>query len=175
MNLNRAFVALLVASVLPRLSSAQVVEGDVYLSMRSGDLAKVAGSRVALLVEDSVMAIRRRACRTDQPDSLTILMRENGDMKSKQRWVDIILARTDSFTAELSRHVLRSSPTGMAAHYRVDSVPAGAYVLWAETQVGSNSYAWLVPAKLAPNQTTKIDLDNSNVSERSAYCLGGRP
>jgi len=131
------------------------IEGDVYLALRSGQVSKIAASTVRLVAADSAMAANGECA-----DSAK-------DRSSDYRVQDQLSA---AFMKHLVAGTVRSSPTGMEAHYRIDSIPAGRYVLWAEARL-SIPYHWLVPITVDSVGRQKVDLDNSNVSLGTMYCL----
>lgn len=73
--------------------------------------------------------------------------------------------------AILSAASSRVTTSGLAAHFTVDSIPPGLYMLVAEWPVGERSYRWLVPVTAVARQTLRQDLDHSNASEDALYGL----
>ena len=63
-----------------------------------------------------------------------------------------------------------SSKTGINAHYRIDHVPSGKYVLWAETTIGDNAYTWWASVAIAGGDSVSKDLDNSTEAHAAVYC-----
>jgi hypothetical protein len=139
------------------------VQGDVYLLMQNGDVKHGAGNTVLLLgPADSVRATRARVCRSFGDQRLAATRR--GDTLS----ADTTLLRLTVDTA-LARLTVASSKTGINAHYRFDRVPAGRYILWAETRIGDNPYTWWAPIVVG-GDSVSVDLDNSTEGRAALYC-----
>ena len=64
----------------------------------------------------------------------------------------------------------QAAPTGVNAHYRFADVAPGAYILWAETQIGDHHYTWWAPIRVAPGDSLSRDLDNSVEANAELYC-----
>jgi len=75
-----------------------------------------------------------------------------------------------SLDTALVRLAVASSKTGINAHYRIDNVPAGRYILWAETMIGDNAYTWWAPVVIAGGYSVSKDLDNSTEAHSALYC-----
>jgi hypothetical protein len=135
----------------------------VYLLMQNGDVKRGAGNTVLLLgPADSVRATRARVCRSFSDQRLAATRR--GDSLTP----DTVGLRLTVDTA-LARLTLASSKTGINAHYRFDRVPAGRYILWAETRIGDNPYTWWAPIGVA-GDSVSVDLDNSTEGRAALYC-----
>lgn len=179
MSLAQSGLATAIAGAVALLAAplgAQSIEGDVYLALNSGQTVKITANTVALVPGDSALADVRKLCRIDEPDSLTMLTSQTkgfpdeATRKTIARLSNTLWARNDSVSSALRRRVLRTSPTGLAAHYKIDSIPPGSYALWAEGQLSGRPYAWLVPITLTNGQRKTVDLDNSNVINGAMYC-----
>ncbi len=143
------------------------VSGDVYLLMQNGDVKRGAGNTVVLLgPADSVLAKRGRICRA-HGDQLLAAARQGEGGLTGEALAD--RARVDIDTV-LARFAVASSKTGINAHYRIDHVPAGKYVLWAETTIGDNTYTWWAPVVVAGGDSVSKDLDNSTEAHAALYC-----
>ncbi len=143
------------------------VSGDVYLLMQNGDVKRGAGNTVVLLgPADSVLAKRGRICRA-HGDQLLAAARQGEGGLTGEALAD--RARVDIDTV-LARFAVASSKTGINAHYRIDHVPAGRYILWAETVIGDNAYTWWAPVMIADGDSVSKDLDNSTEAHAAVYC-----
>lgn len=155
---------------------AQTIEGDVYLALNSGQTVKVTANTVSLVPGDSALADMRELCQLDEPDSLTMLTSQTkgfpdeATRRTIARLSNTPWARNDSVYTALPRRVLRTSPTSLAAHYKINSIPPGSYALWAEGQLSGRPYGWLVPVTVTSGQRKTVDLDNSNVTNGGMYC-----
>ena len=143
------------------------VSGDVYLVMQNGDVKRGAANTVLLLgPADSVLAKRGRICRA-HGDQLLAAARQGEGGLTGEALAD--RARVDIDTA-LVRFAVAFSKTGINAHYRIDQVPAGKYVLWTETTIGDNAYTWWAPIVVTGGDSVSKDLDNSTEARAALYC-----
>src|SRR5690349_5913002 len=98
--------------------------------MQNGDVKRGAGNTVLLLgPADSVRAARGRVCATYGEQLLTTA-RKAGSSGDENTVARNMIGHLDT---ALARWTVASSKTGINAHYRIDQVPAGQYILWAET------------------------------------------
>jgi hypothetical protein len=67
---------------------------------------------------------------------------------------------------------LRSAVTDTAAQFRMDSVPPGDYLLWADTVLSEKRWSWLVPVSLDGGDTVRVNLSNDNPDENPLRCRG---
>ena len=142
------------------------VSGDVYLLMQNGDVKRGAANTVLLLgPADSALAARARTCTAYGEQLLAAARRVNGPTEELLR--SQAVAKLDS---SLLRFTVGSSNTGINAHYRINHVPAGRYVLWAETMIGDNAYTWWAPIVIAGGDSVSKDLDNSTEVHAAFYC-----
>jgi hypothetical protein len=156
--------------------AAQSIEGDVYLRTVRGETNKFSATPVALVPADSAIAMINRICRTAESDSLSLLMNATRGLPDKAtqqaiaRWSSIMWARVDSVSRALAALAMRRTRTGMAAHYRIDSIPPGRYMVWAEVQLVDRRMAWAVETAPVQGQQLQVDLDNLNVINGALYC-----
>ena len=156
-----AVLALLSAGCQGRSTGS--VSGDVFLLMQNGDVKRGAGNTVLLLgPADSVLGTRAHGC-TAYGEQLLAAARGGGGPPTEEA----LAARLD--TAFL-RFAVASSKTGVNAHYRIDHVPTGRYILWAETVIGDNAYTWWAPVMIAGSDSVLKDLDNSTEAHAAVYC-----
>jgi hypothetical protein len=149
-----AVVALVfVGGQLLRAQSTASIEGDVYLTLRNGQLSKVAAATVRLVRADSTASAKQKC--------------GDGARVSDRKRLDSLDA---AFTNALIGGTVQSSKTGMQAHYKLDSIAPGSYALWVETRLAI-SYSWLVPVTVALGHSQTVDLDNSNVTPGVFYCM----
>jgi hypothetical protein len=175
------------------------VEGDVYLVMRNGDIKRAAANVVRLLSADTVRNVHARLCPPAVAivDSLSSLARSADSLvrvalqprpgvPAKQimaeydtaQKVAIMLRNMKTQTTDNAARQIRSalmssviaeSKTGIDAHYRLDKVAPGAFILWAETTIGDTFYQWLTPVTVA-TAPVRMDMDNSTAGVNKAYC-----
>lgn len=179
----------------PTPPASTTIEGDVYLTMQSGDIRKQAGGRVYLLSERaaSESPALRAACMAKVEASARIArIRAQVDAfrdsayklpagVDRQRYLDAA-SRADSAVPAMlaagtanvqlppaaAAAALLSAPTGMESHYRLAPVPPGRYYLYSHAQVYNRSYAWGVPVTVA-SEALRVDLDNENVVDPGEY------
>ncbi len=143
------------------------VSGDVFLLMQNGDVKRGAGNTVLLLgPADSVRAARGRIC-TTYAEQLLTTARHGGSRGDEETVARNMVRRLDTALARLT---VASSKTGINAHYSIDQVPAGQYILWAETVIGDNAYTWWAPVVIAGGDSVSKDLDNSTEAHAALYC-----
>ena len=65
---------------------------------------------------------------------------------------------------------VRAAPTGVNGRYRFAGVTPGAYVLWAETEIGDHHYTWWTRIHVSPGDSLTRDLDNSVEVDAQVYC-----
>jgi hypothetical protein len=136
------------------------IGGDVFLLMQNGDVKRGAGNTVLLLgPADSVLAMRERTC-TAYGVHLLAAARQGGAPFDVVGQLDNVLRRL----------TIASSKTGINAHYHFDHVPAGKYILWAETMIGDNNYTWWAPVVVEGRDSVSKDLDNSTEAHAALYC-----
>jgi hypothetical protein len=66
--------------------------------------------------------------------------------------------------------VLRSVVTNGQAQFAIDSVPPGRYLLWADTVLSEKRWTWLVPIRMEPGDTLRLNLTNDNPDENPLRC-----
>ena len=187
----------------PPLPTQGSLTGDVYLLMKNGDVKKGAANIVAAIpASDSLLQLVVQACR--DADSVRKALRRkaqaahdawnNGpDVEPleairrletgtgllwNEKWA--AKARADNFDPLdgpirlLASMPASSTETGLEANYALDSLPAGSYLLWADTEIGSNHYLWMRFSEVIPGLTTKADLDNSAVFDPVSCVIPGR-
>ncbi len=136
------------------------INGDVFLLMQNGDVKRRAGNTVLLLgPADSVLAMRGRICAA-YGQQLVASARQGGNPPDVVGQLDTALLRL----------TVASSKTGINAHYHFDRVPAGKYILWAETMIGDNNYTWWAPVLVTDGDSVSKDLDNSTEAHVAVYC-----
>jgi hypothetical protein len=136
------------------------VSGDVFLLMQNGDVKRGAGNTVLLLgPADSVIAKRGRICAV-YGQELLAAARRGGTSPDVVGLLDTSLLRL----------TVASAKTGINAHYHFDHLPAGKYVLWAQTMIVDNSYTWWAPIVVTGRDSVSKDLDNSTEARAALYC-----
>jgi hypothetical protein len=162
-RLSLLLLAVLLAACASKSAS---ISGDVFLLMQNGDVKRGAGNTVLLLgPADSVLATRGRVC-TAYGEQLLDAARHGGN-PADEASASQMVARLDTSLVHLT---VASSKTGINAHYRIDHVPAGQYILWAETMIGDNAYTWWAPVVVAGGDSVSRDLDNSTEAHAALYC-----
>jgi hypothetical protein len=66
--------------------------------------------------------------------------------------------------------VLRSTVTNEQAQFAMDSVPAGEYLVWADTSLTERRWTWLASITVRPGDTLRINLTNDNADENPLRC-----
>lgn len=155
--MRKFFGALALVGFLGVSAAAQTahVEGDVYLTMRNGQISKIAGGTVRLIGADSVDAAWREC-----------------DESAKGKDTQAQAKASEAFAAHLPGFLVEgSAKTGMQAHYKLDSLTPGKHALFAQTTIGTSHFSWVVPFAVTAGQSLTLDLDNSNVTQAGLYCL----
>lgn len=141
------------------------VGGDIYLVMASGDTKKIAGNAVYLLpYSDSLLSGIGALCHAasrlfNRAEALSV---NTGDLG--QTYLQILTAHeTDSMAAYVIDKASRKAPTGVNATYSFDSLPAGRYLLAAQTAIGDNSYFWIRFFRAQVGHHQVLDLDNQSI------------
>ena len=193
-------------------SAQTVVEGDVYLVMRNGDV-KPAASNFVFLVPYAVVASAVSTVCNDRGRAI-LAERLGRDLIARKRLADSaydtweaarqknpniglpseqsqslqiaydktrdsvwslagLAAEWPTTSAGLIADALtrggRTAATGMKAHYRMDSIPAGRYELWARTTLYDIDYYWST-AIIIGDLPVHRDLDNTLVHEGRLGC-----
>jgi hypothetical protein len=168
------------------------IEGDVYLSMRSGDTKRATGRVVALLRNtDSAQMSADRACLTYHV-RLNYLLSHAASIRDSEanipsitpllnRHLDAVSAEMDgadetmrrAVNAGLAQYAVDTTGTGMNAHYRFTNVKPGKYLVWSDFPIGRRLYAWLLPVEVTAGQTVRRDLDASGENGRVFHCGAG--
>ena len=140
------------------------LEGDVYLTMQSGDIKKAAGIRVYILANpDAVKADVAQRCAAWQRYLGATPNDPGGNLSSApamESEVDAILVRTS--VADVG--------TGMNAHFKFDGVPVGSYLLYARFPIGKRLYGWLLPVSINAGQSPTLDLDTAAENHQAFAC-----
>ena len=148
------------------------VQGDVYLVMQSGDVKRGSGNEVRLVrTSDTLHADMERVCQRYADRLLPVWRRVGSEPDSAVALEHD--AREAMRTVLLGATVARA-PTGINAHYRFVGVPPGAYVLWAETDIGERHYTWWTPVTVGASGSLTKDLDNSGEADARVYCGAAR-
>jgi hypothetical protein len=192
----RLAIALLSLCACSRSSKQQragSIEGDVYLSMQSGDAKRASGLPVSLVkysptFDSTLHAVCEGFARSGIPIVLHALAMRDSQTKAilagNIERVDAISGRmvkldvaSDSIVRDLYRtvrskvakSVVDTTGTGMNAHFRFDSVAAGRYIVFAEWTVGQNPYHWWAPVTVDSGRVRR-DLDNSVEGGDQPFC-----
>jgi len=175
-----------------RPAATASVEGDVYLTMKSGDTKRGTGQQVYLMRDDDgTLEQRARSFCTNaalrvgplatwynalRADSEP-LARSGSDkapslyeLASREARISkginaIEHEATDSTIALLGRSTADSTSSGMSAHYAFRGIKPGKYLVYANWMISDVVYQWLAPVTVAGGSPTTRDLDNSVVHE----------
>ena len=181
-TLHTAAVALVAAMAASPALAQGSIEGDVYLVMQSGDVRKMAASRVHLISQeaarrvaplceardsataDYLQALRGRrvardSARTRGPGRLEWQARANSAAAVAERAISSRRSEAEGIIQVLQAQP--AAPTGMAAHYNFRNLAPGTYALFSDTNL---AYFWFVEVNLGAGQHAR-DLDNNNVTE----------
>jgi hypothetical protein len=175
----------------PSNSVGGVIEGDVYLLMKSGDVRKGAGltvqlirdpERVSGLLTANCEQFHRRYEDLDRREKeardaqLKVWLSPEGDRLGAEgnRLHKETYELFDGTTASANRTLLGASMTstssGATSHFKFDDVPAGLYGLWAQFPIADNWYQWFIPVRLAAGQHLVRDLDTDSMNRDVVYC-----
>jgi hypothetical protein len=168
------------------------IEGDVYLTMQTGDVKRAAGRMVYLVREQDSLELetgkvcsgflerlRRRVARLSIiNDTLMRVPMTNEQVDIRQERMKRIIAEGSAdeatvipaINAALVRWAVDTSGTGMNAHYRFPRVPTGRYLLFADFPILTHHYAWGIPLQLRAGQALRRDLDASSENGSELYC-----
>jgi len=170
------------------------VEGDVYLTMQSGDVKKGAGVTVFLLRDGPELRRWTDAECGKRVTDITILSAYMSAMVdsiiragSSRTKADLYIKKAAdaatqklalqketlaAFRATVARNSIDTSGTGMNAHYSFSGEPPDDYVLFGEWKIGEYQYAWWAPVSLVAGKVVRRDLDNSTEDHENIYCGG---
>jgi hypothetical protein len=165
MALTLATLALALPACNGKRKTASV-SGDVFLLMQNGDVKRGAGNTVLVLgPADSVLAVRGRIC-AEYGQQLIAAARQ-GNATSDEALASHMMTQLETSLVHLA---VASSKTGINAHYRIERVPPGRYILWAQTVIGDNPYTWWAPVVTPGGDSVSKDLDNSTEAHAAVYC-----
>lgn len=188
-------LALAFTILLPLGARAQqarpAIEGDVYLTMQSGDIRKIAANTVLAIPAGAFAAARKEVCAPRRAfidslaarvarnkalvDSLQKVGKEQPLAEMRRAGDDEIhlLFLNDTLSTPIAQRLgavaTARAALGLQAHYRFDSLPAGEYILHVATRIGNRDYYWAQPATVAAKPVT-LDLDNTNVHQLTLGC-----
>ena len=170
----------------PPAAKPATVEGDIYLVMQSGDTKPGAGRTVYLLADTPEFRARHdQICTSHQARHEVARAADSAEFERRS---DLIRTRQtlpstmpdaarreraaaiDSVTSLIATVIRAQVPSGMAAHYRLEGVVPGRYILFSEWKIGNEDYQWWSPIVLTPAQAMRHDLDNSTEAGGKVYC-----
>lgn len=175
----------------PRALKTASISGDAYLVMGSGDVRRLAGNDVKLLLADSVRAAMSRCANAQRADDSISAVIDSADaaqnkvvLNPSSAHADYVALSDRKFKAETARDALeqgvarairaealagevQNAQTDVNGHFEFASVHPGEYALWAETTIGDNLYTWL-KVLIVTSGPVRQDLDNSSVN--GVYC-----
>lgn len=168
------FAALFLAG--GRASGQAVIEGDVYLVAKSGDVRPGAattvfltprGDRVrrawAALCRSQKLAYDERNARHDSAMAAAGSSQEKLNLLNRS--VEILLAAAEANATErvsaLSDLATASASTSIRGHFRL-SVAPGSYLIVASMPLGEKVHHWLMRMNLTGVQRRTLDLNNQN-------------
>ncbi len=93
---------------------------------------------------------------------LGIMERDELDRKARAK-VEAMKSFENRLPQKLGIPAVATATTDANGSYRFDHVPAGAYWVSLDTKLGINSVGWSVKVEVKPGETTKLDLNNTNV------------
>jgi len=183
------------APIPPQSAKPASVEGDAYLVMKGGDTKRGPGQTIYLIPDtDSLQAAIGAVCERFKAEEMRWAARVVAAQDSAKRITGDSLSDTqvlylteqeallrrqvdrmnrgvkDSINLVLVRHMIDTTGTGRAAHYRFAKVPPGRYMLFGSFDIGDHSYRWAAPITLAPGDSAKRDLDSSAEESARLYC-----
>lgn len=148
------------------------VTGDLYVVTANGDQIDLLGRPVRLIPEsdafgiDSVLA---PLCATRR-DELAAIPTDGSPRADSLRRA----AQDRAWAARarlLAPHARRQTRTaGEGARFAFDSVPPGAYRVWADAVVQGERWSWTPRVRVRPGDTARVSLGNGNADEDPFRC-----
>lgn len=152
--------------------SSYRLSGDIFVTMKSGDVKRGAGLEVVLIPDTpefqaawaEMSAVYRpsivSALRSIKEDADKYWMKERNE-EQLNFWK---LLYAGAAIKVAGRHATGlATRTDANGHYEVTEVKPGKYVVFASTVLFDRPISWLVPIDLAaPGGTRKLDLSNTN-------------
>jgi hypothetical protein len=160
-------LALVAAGGCSRRPSYGALAGDGYVALETGEQKSIDARTVRLLPDalalDSALAL---IClrRQTELDAL-------GDSAAGQAGHAVSEASWQARNQLLARHTLRipvAPDTG--GRFRVDSIGAGTYRVWADATVDGERWSWLAPIEVLGGDTVRVTLSNNNADEDPFRC-----
>lgn len=140
------------------------VEGDVYLTMQSGDVKKGAGLTVRLLDNaDQVFSAISERCDAWKK-YLASTPGDYNDHLAKGPGLE------NDLSTIISNNVISETGTGMNAHYKFENLLPGKYLLFAVFPIGDNNYRWLIPVEIRSGRSATVDLDTEKENRAVIGC-----
>lgn len=167
-----------------RLAAQGVVQGDVFVLTKGGELRRGAGVSVSLIARDSTWratvlprcesaaeasryltgpyadSVQREIVdaerRKDRIASISLRGRQRALLKE---WIEMFAADMDAITSRLTA---RTVQTNIEARYRFEGVAAGDYFLAATWSVGDEKVNWRVPVTMTGQAVAVVDLNHAN-------------
>lgn len=127
---------------------------SVLCVQRDREVAKLS------VVADSILA----AHASDPPENDTAFARV---LAMERAATATAMRARESVLAGVTLRTVRTRPD---ASFVIDSVPPGEYRLWADAELKSGRWNWLVPVKVRSGGTTRISLNNSNPDDNPLKC-----
>jgi len=180
-----------------------IIQGDVYLVTRSGEVRQGAANQIFLIPRDIDLSEEwRNVCSSQKADFDAIQANNNQRSAELDRLVDTASSSSvaQRYREDYIEHLEYSlsslqdavrtqsrertewiiskaqsqAPTGMRAHYEFSLAP-GLYWLFAEMQLGSNFNRWLVPIEIESGDALTLDLDNNNLLAPTKFNCDNQP
>jgi hypothetical protein len=157
-------LALAAAGGCSRRPSYGALAGDGYVALETGEQKSIDARTVRLLPDalalDSALAL---ICLRRQTELDALGDSAAGHAVSEASW--------QARNRLLARHTLRIpviADTG--GRFRVDSIGAGTYRVWADATVGGERWSWLAPIEVRGGDTVRVALSNDNADEDPFRC-----
>ncbi len=185
-HLAAALLALLLMGGCSEDERPGTIVGQLFVVLQSGNSAPMDVRPVRLVPESarldstlSVLCVQRdREVAKLSVVADSILAAHASDPPENDTAFARVLAMERAATATAMRAresvlagvTLRTVRTRPDASFVIDSVPPGEYRLWADAELKSGRWNWLVPVKVRSGGTTRISLNNSNPDDNPLKC-----
>ena len=163
----RSLVSLMLACfLLAACARTGDVAGDVYITMRSGDVKRGADVEVFLVSPTTEFEqdwTKAQASFRDDLPAARAAAANAADMNAAQAAVRRIVGQHQINAIELvKKHQMASVRTDVNGHYVKQQLLPGRYYIFSVHRVFDNVLFWFQPIEIRRGETTKLDLTGSN-------------
>jgi len=151
------------------------ISGNIYLTMKSGDIKKAAGIKVMLLEDkDGLLSEQVKEVQLKHLNSLNELSAALSSYaaSSDYEYYQETMKKAESLQTEINNdlnkvflaRMIKNTQADIDGFYNFTDMPYGKYYILASYQVFDNNVDWLLPVEIN-NKNIKIDLTNNNSAE----------